>query len=90
MDPRLLIRLWVYAYSEGTGSVRERARWCDFDPAFQWLTRLDEVNDHTLADFGRVGVLMFLGFVPPASRRQIVSCFPPFSLCLLGVLSGNS
>ncbi|HEX4543827.1 MAG TPA: transposase, partial [Candidatus Acidoferrum sp.] len=32
-------------------SAREVARRCEFDPAFQWLTGLDEVNYHTLADF---------------------------------------
>jgi transposase len=51
IDPQLLISLWVYAYSEGIGSSREVARRCAFDPAFQWLTGLDEVNYHTLADF---------------------------------------
>jgi transposase len=50
-DPRLLISLWVYAYSQGIGSAREVARRCEFDPAFQWLTGLMEVNYHTLADF---------------------------------------
>src|SRR5438477_1490576 len=50
-DPQLLISLWVYAYSQGIGSAREVARRCEFDPAFQWLTGLDEVNYHTLADF---------------------------------------
>jgi transposase len=50
-DPQLLISLWVYAYSRGIGSAREVARRCDFDPAFQWLTGLDKVNYHTLADF---------------------------------------
>ena len=50
-DPQLLISLWVYAYSQGLGSAREVARRCEFDPAFQWLTGLDEVNYHTLADF---------------------------------------
>jgi transposase len=50
-DPQLLISLWVYAYSEGIGSARELARRCEFDPAFQWLTGLQEVNYHTLADF---------------------------------------
>jgi transposase len=50
-DPQLLISLWVYAYSQGIGSAREVARRCDYDPAFQWLTGLDEVNHHTLADF---------------------------------------
>ncbi len=27
------------------------ARRCEYDPAFQWLTGLLEVNYHTLADF---------------------------------------
>jgi len=51
IDPQLLISLWVYAYSQGIGSAREVARRCEYDPAFQWLTGLDEVNYHTLADF---------------------------------------
>lgn len=50
-DPQLLISLWVYAYTQGIGSARELARRCEFDPAFQWLTGLEEVNHHTLADF---------------------------------------
>src|ERR1039457_7023599 len=51
IDPQLLISLWVYAYSEGIGSAREVARRCEFDPAFQWLTGLEEVNYHTLTSF---------------------------------------
>jgi transposase len=50
-DPQLLISLWVYAYSLGIGSAREVARRCEYDPGFQWLAGLDEVNYHTLADF---------------------------------------
>jgi transposase len=50
-DPQLLISLWVYAYSQGIASAREVARRCEYDPAFQWLTGLEEVNYHTLADF---------------------------------------
>jgi transposase len=50
-DPQLLISMWVYAYSLGIGSAREVARRCAYDPAFQWLTGLEEVNYHTLADF---------------------------------------
>jgi transposase len=53
-DPRLLASLWIYAYSRGLSSAREVARRCGYDPAFQWLTGLTEVNYHTLADF-RVG-----------------------------------
>jgi len=50
-DPRLLGSLWIYAYSRGIGSAREIARRCGYDPAFQWLTGLQEVNYHTVADF---------------------------------------
>lgn len=50
-DPQMLISVWVYAYSQGIGSAREVARRCEYDPAFQWLTGLQEVNYHTLADF---------------------------------------
>jgi transposase len=53
-DPRLLISLWVYAYSRGIGSAREVARRCEYDPGFQWLTGMQEVNHHSLSDF-RVG-----------------------------------
>ena len=50
-DPRLLASVWIYAYSQGIGSAREVARRCRYDPAFQWLTGLAEINYHTLADF---------------------------------------
>lgn len=50
-DPRLLSSVWIYAYSRGIGSAREVARRCGYDPGFQWLTGLTEVNYHTLADF---------------------------------------
>jgi len=53
-DPRLLGSLWIYGYSRGISSARELSRRCDYDPGFQWLTGLQEVNYHTLADF-RVG-----------------------------------
>lgn len=50
-DPRLLGSLWIYAYSRGISSARELARRCAYEPAFQWLTGLQQVNYHTLADF---------------------------------------
>lgn len=50
-DPRLLICLWIYAYSRGIGSAREIARLCEIDPAFQWLTGMEAINHHTLSDF---------------------------------------
>ena len=50
-DPRLLVSIWIYAYSKGIGSAREISRLCDYDPAYQWLTGMEPVNYHTLADF---------------------------------------
>jgi len=50
-DPHLLISLWIYAYKEGVNSAREIARLCQYHPAYQWLTGLEVVNYHTLADF---------------------------------------
>ena len=50
-DPRLLISLWIYAYSQGVGSAREVARRCEWEPALQWLTGCETVNYHTLASF---------------------------------------
>jgi transposase len=50
-DPRLLISLWNYAYSRGISSAREIARRCTYEPAFQWLCGLGEINHHTLSDF---------------------------------------
>ncbi len=50
-DPQLLISLWIYAYKDGVSSAREIARLCQYHPAYQWLTGLEVVNYHTLADF---------------------------------------
>jgi transposase len=51
LAPQLLISLWVYAYSEGVSSARQIARLCEYHPAYQWLTGLEAVNDHSLSDF---------------------------------------
>jgi transposase len=50
-DPRVLISLWIYGYKDGVSSAREIARLCEFDPPYQWLTGMEVVNYHTLADF---------------------------------------
>lgn len=50
-DPRLLISLWVYAYSEGVSSGRAIEELCEWEPAYQWLTGSQVVNAHTLTDF---------------------------------------
>ena len=52
VDPRLLISLWIYAYSEKIGSAREIERRCgQLHPGFGWLTGLTVINHHTLSDF---------------------------------------
>jgi transposase len=50
-DPRLLIGLWIFAYSQGISSAREVERRCEYHPAYQWLTGCEIVNYHTLSDF---------------------------------------
>jgi transposase len=51
LDPRLLMALWIYAYSEGISSARELSRMCEYEPGCQWLTGMQVVNYHTLSDF---------------------------------------
>jgi len=50
-EPRLLVSIWVYAYSEGISSAREIERRMEWEPGLQWLGGLDKVNHHTLSDF---------------------------------------
>ncbi len=50
-DPRLLISMWLYAYSRGISSAREIERQSKYEPGLQWLTGLQVVNHHTLSDF---------------------------------------
>jgi len=50
-DPRLLVAIWIYAYSRGITSAREIGRLMAYDPGFQWLAAMEEINHHTLSDF---------------------------------------
>ena len=50
-DPRMLISVWIYAYSRGVGSAREISRRMEYEPAFQWLCGMEKVNAHTLSDY---------------------------------------
>lgn len=50
-DPRLLISLWLYAYSRGVSSARELARQCEYEPGCQWLCGLQPVSHRTLSGF---------------------------------------
>ena len=50
-DPRLLISLWLYGYSEGISSARELSREMEHEPGLRWLAGLEVVNHTTLSDF---------------------------------------
>ncbi len=50
-DPRLLISLWLYAYSRGISSARELARQCEYEPGCQWLCGLEAISHRTLSGF---------------------------------------
>src|SRR5205823_5103437 len=50
-EPRLLISLWVYGYSEGVGSGRAIEQMCEWEAGYLWLTGGRVVNAHTLTDF---------------------------------------
>ena len=51
LDPRAMISVWIYAYSKGISSAREISRLCEYDPAYQWLVGLEQINYHSLSDF---------------------------------------
>lgn len=50
-DPQVLLCLWLYAYRDGVNSARELEELCEYHPAYQWLTGMEVINYHTLADF---------------------------------------
>src|SRR3954447_9158008 len=50
-DPRLLLSVWLYAYSEQVTSAREVARLMEYEPGLMWLSGLGEVNYHKLSEF---------------------------------------
>jgi len=50
-DPRLLLSVWLYAYSEQVSSAREIEGLMAYEPGLMWLSGLGEVNYHTLSDF---------------------------------------
>jgi transposase len=50
-DPRVLISLWIYAYTDGIPSAREIAQRCEYHPAYQWLTGASPICAHTVSDY---------------------------------------
>jgi transposase len=76
-DPRLLISLWIYAYQEGVSSAHEISRLCGYHPGYQWLTAMEVVNYHTLADFRvqhkEVLDRIFIGVLGVLSHQELIT-----------------
>ena len=51
IDPKILLALWLYATTEGVGSARALAEFCEAHAAYQWICGGVSVNYHTLSDF---------------------------------------
>jgi transposase len=49
-DPRLMLSLWIYAYSEGISSAREIERLMEWEPGMRCLGGWQAVNHHSLSD----------------------------------------
>src|SRR6266403_3595317 len=50
-SPRLLVSVWIYAYSQGIASARALERMMSHEPGLRWLCADDPNNYHTLSDF---------------------------------------
>lgn len=53
LDPKMLLSILVYAYSEGIGSMRLVSRLMGQDPGLMWLSGLNEISHTVLSDFRR-------------------------------------
>lgn len=52
-DPKTMIAVILYAYSEGVGSMREVSALTEHDPALMWITGLDVICHTELSEFRR-------------------------------------
>lgn len=50
-DPKILLTLWLYAYSEGIGSAHVVDKLCGEHDAYRWICGGVTMNYHTLSDF---------------------------------------
>jgi transposase len=50
-EPRLLVAIWIWAYSQAIASAREIERQSKWRPELRWLCGLEVVNHHSLSDF---------------------------------------
>lgn len=53
-NPKVLLSMWIYAYSQGISSAREVERLSKEKKTWRWLCGDQAINYHTLSDF-RVG-----------------------------------
>ena len=67
-DPKVLISLWIYADKDGVSLARKIAGLCQYHPDYQWLTGMEVVNYHTLADCKR-GKLLLPEVRPSSGER---------------------
>ena len=50
-DPRLLVAIWVYAYSQGLGEAEAIAEEMKYEPALRWLAGNQTLSARTLSGF---------------------------------------
>lgn len=50
-NPKVLLSMWIYAYSQGISSAREVERLSKEVTAWRWLCGDEPINYHTLSDF---------------------------------------
>jgi transposase len=50
-SPRMLLAIWVYAYSQGIGQAREIEREMMYEPALRWLAGNSILSFRTLSEF---------------------------------------
>jgi transposase len=50
-DPRIMVSLWLFAYTQGVSSGRELHRLCEEHDAYRWICGGVSVNSHMLTNF---------------------------------------
>lgn len=50
-DPRMLVAIWVYAYSQGIGQAEAIAEEMKYEPALRWLAGNQTLSGRTLSGF---------------------------------------
>ena len=69
LDPRLMISLWIYAYSKGVGSAREISRLYEYDPAPSPKYIPTSISSNDISDKHLVG--LFASIIHPLLSFEI-------------------